>query len=190
MPNQKPIKTPMKSKEYDFTLKFALADPEIEPEIYVKQLGEAGCDDAIIGIGQKGRIALQFNREAPNAAEAILSAIQDVKRVIPSATLVEATPDLVGITDIADLMGFSRQNMRKLIITHSETFPNPIHEGSSSLWHLLNVFQWFESKQGKVIEAAVKEIAEVTMQINLAKAVTQLNSAFHEKISDLRIFHR
>lgn len=178
----------MKFKEYDFTLKFALADPEIDPEIYVNQLGEAGCDDALIGIGQKGKIALQFNREATHATEAILSAIQEVKRVIPSATLVEATPDLVGITDIADLMGFSRQNMRKLIITHSETFPNPIHAGSSSLWHLLNVFQWFENKQGKIIEESIKEIAEVTMQINLAKAVTQLNSNFHKKISDLHIF--
>lgn len=177
----------MKSKEYDFTLKFSLADPDMEPEIYVEQLGEGGCDDALIGIGQKGKIALQFNREADNAYEAILSAIQDVKRIIPNVKLIEATPDLVGVADMAELMGFSRQNMRKLILTHSKTFPDPIHAGSSSLWHLLNVLQWFEQEQGKFIEESIKEIAEASMQVNLAKEVIRLDSTFQKKFNNLHI---
>ncbi len=93
---------------YLFVLSFAFIDPCEEPEKYVDQLGEAGCHDALIGIGQKGKIAFQFNREATNAAEAILSAIQDVERVIPAAKLVgiavikSGSPDILG--EIAKLM--------------------------------------------------------------------------------------
>jgi hypothetical protein len=37
----------------------------------------------------------------------------------PGAELVEASPDFVGLTDVADLVGCSRQNIRKLMLTHS-----------------------------------------------------------------------
>jgi|688.fasta_scaffold11217_15 hypothetical protein len=80
-------------KEYDFTLKFDLKDPELDPAIYVELLYESGCDDALIGIGQKGYIVLSFIREALSSSQAITQAIADVKNVIPFATLVETTLD-------------------------------------------------------------------------------------------------
>ncbi len=58
---------------------------------------------------------------------------------MPSATLIEAAPDLVGLTDIADIVGMSRQNMRKLMLAHPASFPPPVHEGASSLWRLWEV---------------------------------------------------
>jgi hypothetical protein len=60
-------------KEFDFTLKFAFSHINTEAEYYVELLGKAGCDDALIGIGKKGRIAFQFCREAKDASEAILT---------------------------------------------------------------------------------------------------------------------
>lgn len=42
--------------EYEFTLKFMLAADVAVDEI-VERLGVAGCDDALVGIGQPGRIA-------------------------------------------------------------------------------------------------------------------------------------
>lgn len=63
-----------------------------------------GSDDALIGIGQSGRIALQFTRVAENAFEAVFGAVKDVKRAIPDAKLIEATPDLVGLSDIAEVI--------------------------------------------------------------------------------------
>jgi hypothetical protein len=38
-----------------------------------------------------------------------------VKKAIPMSRLIEATPDLVGISDLAALLGHSRQNMRKIV---------------------------------------------------------------------------
>lgn len=86
-------------KDYDFTLKFNLQDPQSDPGEYVEKLYAGGCDDALIGVGLKGYISLNFIREASSAYEAISSAISNVKAVVPSATLIEVAPDFVGLTD-------------------------------------------------------------------------------------------
>jgi len=78
------------------TLKYQLADDGCAPDELVERLGEAGCDDALVGIGQPGRLALEFTRDAPDAVEAVLSALSDVRRAVPSARLIEVAPDLVG----------------------------------------------------------------------------------------------
>jgi len=174
-------------KEFDFTLKFAFSKINTNAEQYVELLGEAGCDDALIGIGQKGRIALQFCREEESAFQAVITAIREVKSVIPDAKLIEATPDFVGISDIADLLGFSRQNMRKLVLTHSLTFPTPVHEGKSSIWHLAKVLKWFEQGQRKSIEPRLMEIASANMQLNILKESVHLDAQFRSKISALMV---
>jgi hypothetical protein len=81
--------------EYEFTLKFRLADPQADPEPYADLLYAQDCDDAIIGIGRKGRIALEFIREADSALSAILSAIADIHKTIPEAKLIEVSPYFV-----------------------------------------------------------------------------------------------
>lgn len=172
-------------KVFKFTLKFALDEATTDASCYVELLGEAGCDDAIVGIGQKGRIALEFYREADSAVQAILSAIKDIKSVIPEAKLIEATPDLVGISDIADLLGFTRQNMRKLVINHRVTFPTPIHEGKSAIWHLANVLSWFIQGKRKEIEPSLLEIAIANMQLNIVKETKYLDASLQSRISSV-----
>lgn len=75
--------------EYTFTLKYQLADDDRNPDVLVERLGEAGCDDALVGIGQPGRLALEFIREAENADAAVRSALADVRSAVPSARLIE-----------------------------------------------------------------------------------------------------
>jgi hypothetical protein len=108
---------------YDFTLRFTLGQHDANPELFVEDLLATGCDDALLGLGQPGRIALSFTRESSSADEAVMSALRDVQRAVPEANLVEASPDLVGLTDIANLLGFTRQNMRKLVVQPES--PNP-----------------------------------------------------------------
>ena len=171
--------------EFDFILKFDLPDPETDPDKFVDALDEAGCDDATIGIGQHGRVALNFTREAATALEAVASAIADVRKAIPGARLVEATPDLVGLTDIADILGCSRQNIRKLVIGNKSIFPSPIHEGSSSIWHLAKVLPWFKAKGNYKIEDNLIEISDANMQVNIARQMQDLKPAFHRNIKAL-----
>lgn len=163
-------------KAYEFTLKFALPDG-IDAEALEAVLFDSGCDDALLGIGQKGRLALSFTREAESAGQAVDSAISDVRRAVPQARLVEATPDLVGVSDIADFLDCSRQNMRKLVQTHIDTFPLPLHEGRSSLWHLVDVLDWFVERQGRSVDSTLREVARASMQVNAGREAGRLQTA-------------
>lgn len=171
--------------EFDFVLKFDLPDTENNPGKFVDALYEAGCDDAAIGIGQHGRLALNFTREAASALEAVASAIEDVKKAIPEAKLIEATPDFVGLTDIAEILGCSRQNIRKLVIGNKSIFPSPIHEGNSAIWHLAKVLPWFKSKGNYKIADNLIEVSGANMQINIARQMQDLEPAFHRNIQSL-----
>ena len=157
---------------FEFRLKFSLADPIDNPDDFIGLLGDAGCTDALIGVGEIGRIALDFCREANSATDAVISALKEVMSVIPDAKLIEATPDLVGISDIASLIGVSRQNIRKVMLNNLSTFPPPIHEGKSSIWHLENVLRWFDVGNRRNVDPQLIDIAYVNKQLNLAKENT------------------
>jgi hypothetical protein len=170
-------------KEYEFRLKFSLQDASIDPEVYVEQLGVGGCDDALVGIGQNGRIALDFMRESRSAFEAISTAISDVKNVIPDARLIEASPDLVGLTDVAEILGFSRQYMRKLTLVRGAEFPAPVHEGKSSIWHLAQVLMWLKKNKTYQIENTLLEIAQTNMQVNVEKELASIKPGMRTSLS-------
>lgn len=159
--------------EYEFTLRFAIPEA-LDREPLEARLFEAGCDDALVGTGRKGRVALAFARPATSAAEAVESAISDMQRAVPRARLIEAEPDLVGVSDIAELFAFSRQNMRKLVQIHSESFPLPLHEGRSSLWHLADVLDWFEKRQDRAVDRMLREVAQASMAVNAAREAARV----------------
>ena len=174
----------MKMKEFEFTLKFSLPDVSINPNSYIERLGECGCDDALIGVGQSGRIALHFNRKADNARSAVFSAIRDVRTAIPEARLIEATPDLVGLSDIAEVLGFSRQNIRKLMINNRASFPIPVHEGKSAIWHLSSVLTWLRKEKRYKINEALLDVSKANMQLNIAKETSNLDPSLHSEIGE------
>ena len=159
--------------EYIFTLKYQLADHDSDLNALVERLGAAGCDDALVGMGQPGRLALEFSREATSAEEAVRTALVDVKSAVPSARLIEASPDLVGLTDVADVIGVSRQAMRKLMLTHRGTFPMPVHEGSASIWHLAEVLDWLNMRGGYQIDTKILEVAKVMLEVNIVKEASR-----------------
>ncbi|WP_322029733.1 DNA-binding protein [Paraburkholderia sp. J76] len=170
---------------YLFTLKYQLAVEDNDHEELVERLAAAGCDDATIGVGVPGRIALTFTREGANACSAIYTALQDVKRAVPAARLVEAAPDFVGLTDAADLTGMSRQNMRKLMLGHAAEFPQPVHEGNPSLWHLGDILAWLKERDGYSIDLALLETARMAKQVNLAKEARHLDTKLNRQLDEL-----
>lgn len=171
--------------EYTFTLKYQLADDDRDPDALVERLGEAGCDDALVGIGQPGRLALEFTREADSADAAVRSALADVRSAVPLARLIEVAPDLVGLTDVADIVGVSRQNMRKLMLAHPGSFPAPVHEGSASIWHLADVLAWLQVKGSYALAMDVLEVACVALQVNVAKEGRRLSRSASEELEAL-----
>ena len=171
--------------EYDFTLKFKLPDASSDVDDLVERLGMAGCDDALVGIGIPGRVALNFSRSAKTAKAAISSALSDVKQAIPAARLIEVGPDFVGLTDIADLIGSSRQNIRKLMVNNAATFPPAIHDGSTSIWHLALVLQWLQSRGSYQIAQNVIDVASTAMKLNIAKEAESLSPRQRQEMAEL-----
>ncbi len=107
--------------EYVFTLKYRLAAKIAISTRSSSVWAKPGVTTPPWAWGNLGRIALP-SREAESAFEALVSALKDVKNAVLSARLVEAGPDFVGLTDVAELAGVSRQNMRKLMLNHAIDF--------------------------------------------------------------------
>lgn len=167
---------------YDFTLRFTLPSPDLDMDSVADRLYGQGCDDALIGIGQPGRLALDFARHADSAREAVMSAIADVTNAVPGARLVEATPDLVGVTDVAEMVGCSRQNIRQLMVSCAGSTPTPVHEGKQALWHLAAVLDWLVSEKHYRVSAELLELANAAMQVNLALDALQADPKVEEDL--------
>ncbi len=155
---------------YVFELSFAIPPMQGDIDDLVDLLYESGCDDATLGLGLKGHIAMMFTRPATSAREAVLSAVADVRSAIPDARLEEADPDLVGLSDVAELLGVSRQNVRKLVVGSPASPPAPAHLGNPALWHLADLLRWLREVKRYRVDDRLVEVAEVTRQVNLAIA--------------------
>ncbi|MFZ6045925.1 helix-turn-helix transcriptional regulator [Pseudomonas sp. CR3202] len=160
--------------DYIFTLKYQLTADDQDMDALVERLGGTGCDDALVGIGQPGRLALEFTREASCAEDAVKSALANVREALPAAVLIEVTPDLVGLTDAAEIVGMTRQNMRKLMLANATSFPAPVHEGSTVLWHLADILAWMQKRGIYALAPDLVEVSEIAMQVNVAKEQQRL----------------
>lgn len=161
---------------WDFFLSFRLPLDGSEPEAWVDRLYEAGCDDALVATGRLGFVGLRVTRAAETAQAAIDSAIADVLTAIPGAELTEIEPDLVGLSDIAERLGRSRQNIRKYLDGEIKSvtvpFPMAVASGTTSLWRLLEVLQWFD---------AHTDLKPTPSLLELARAVARTNGAVQQR---------
>jgi len=170
-------------REYEFELLFKVNFNEEMNEL-IDRLYEAGCNDALIGIGKSGVIGLSFTREAVSAAEAFESAIKDVKKAIPTASLIEAKPDFAGVSDIAATIGCSRQNVLKIFASNEA--PIPVHSGNASLWHLSEALKWLNdgkrAERYNIPEWKI-DVATIAKEINFA--VEAMRMPTHRSIRQL-----
>ena len=171
--------------EYTFTLTYRLPESDGKQHDIVERLGAAGCTDALVGIGQSSRLALEFTREAASAESALISALSEVKAAVPGAQLIEAAPDFVGLTDVAEVVGVTRQNLRKLMLGYGDNFPLPVHEGSATVWHLADMLEWLKTKVAYQVEPTTLAVAQATKQINLVKLAGQIAPNINREINIL-----
>ena len=150
---------------YPFKLIFKLPGAQQDVTDLMHRLSQALCTDALVGLGVAGHVALEFMREASSAQVAVQSALAAVQTAFPTAKLVEASPDWVGLTDAAELIGVSRQNMRKLMLSHPDHFPSPVHAGSTAIWHLTDILRFMQERALRA-PAHMVEIAQETQRLN------------------------
>lgn len=100
--------------EFEFDLMFSLPDDLAEDGDLIDSLFEAGCDDALIGLGTPGILALGFTRTGEDAEAVITEAVRQAMAALPNGTeLREVKPDLVSLADVAARLNVSRQALQK-----------------------------------------------------------------------------
>ncbi len=156
------------NKTFEFTLIYLLPEDRPAAEDHLDALFEAGCEDAIPGMGKKFHIALEFNRDAVNAATAVASAKENVEAAIAGGKLVEVRPDIVGASELAALANCSRQNVRKQLEKIDVLAP-PVYAASGhTLWHLSLLNQYLSRQTTLSISPQIYEVSEVAMKANAA----------------------
>lgn len=152
--------------EFQFTLHFRLGHSAGVSDADLDRLFAVGCDDANVGLGNPGQLAVAFCRTASTASEALQSAVAQVLKALPGAELTEAAPDLGGLSDVAELVEVSRQNLRKLMLNHPAHFPAPTHAGSTLLWNMAEVLHWLEHQGGYSLAPGLLETTRATWAMN------------------------
>src|SRR3954463_13687714 len=91
-------------KTHEFSIIASGLDPRADD--FESRFYNAGCDDALVAF-QKGRIIIDFAREAESVQQAISSAVEDVRHAGAKVEHVEPDP-LVSLSDIAQRSGLTR----------------------------------------------------------------------------------
>lgn len=102
----------MARQRHNFTL--IVDGPDVQEEALVDALFEAGCDDALVGRSE-GIQYIEFEREATDLEDAMLSAVADVERVPGVKVARVADAGLVSMAEIAARTGRTREGVRLLV---------------------------------------------------------------------------
>lgn len=145
-------------------------------------LFNAGCDDALVCFYGTA-VYLEFDREADTLTQAVLTAIQNIEPAGIRARVESVDSTLVGLSDIAELTGLTRQAVALLKegARGSRQFPGPVQrvKGNSPLWHWRTVVDWLASEGRIPADSPLITHAHVLDSINLA---LQLRSSLEKNI--------
>lgn len=138
----------MSRAEFSFTL--LLAAPELRDaqiKLIYDRLPDANLSQ------RDGRVYIGFDREAPTFAEAVVSAILDLERVLPEASVVELDPEeLVFMADIATRRHRTKESVSLLVEGRRGPggFPAPAYvTAGHKLWRWSEVERWFDRYEGR-----------------------------------------
>ena len=71
--------------------------------------------------------------------------------------------------------------MRKLFVSHTSAFPPPVHGGSAVVWHLAQILLFLRERKYDFAQSMF-DVAKTSMQVNISKEKTFLDSRFDEKV--------
>jgi hypothetical protein len=167
-------------KTHQFTL--IVEGRDLQTDASLDALFEAGCDDATIGrVGATQY--LDFDREAPTFADAVLGATEAIESALPGARVVHLEPDeLVTASEIAERIGRTRESVRMLISGDRGPggFPAPAthFKRRQRMWRWQEVVAWL--LQSQVGGAPADDADRATF-------ITALNAGLHWRVAHDRV---
>lgn len=133
-------------------------------------LFSAGCDDALVCFYGKS-VYLEFDREASTLDVAVGSAINDIESSGLNIRVESVDSALVGLSDIADLTGLTRQAvaLMKDGARGNGNFPCPLQrlKGNSPLWDWASVARWLRDNNRLSEQSELYENAQALCKWNL-----------------------
>jgi hypothetical protein len=172
-------------REFDFSLVLSGVH-ELTTEVE-DALFEAGCDDATLSV-RYGNLCLEFSRAANSFLEAILSAIQDVRKANIGADVARVDEcDLVTPAEIARRIGRSRQLVHQYMTGQRGPgrFPAPdcnLTDGAP-LWAWCAVSYWLcENDMIRPEELRHAEIVAAINNVLQRESQRERNPALVEEI--------
>lgn len=99
---------------FEFDLIFALPKGDFDVFELSDAVFEAGFDDAVVGTGQAGLLAVAIEAEGEDAESVIVRAARLILQYLPKGcALREVRPDLVSLADVAKKLNIKRQALQK-----------------------------------------------------------------------------
>lgn len=157
---------------YNFTL--TLSGVTSGTEGLEDALFESGCGDALVYFYGTS-VYLEFDRDSASLPVAVLTAIRDIESACVGARVESVDSLLVGLSDIAELAGLSRQAVALLKDGNRgpRNFPNPVQriKGNSPLWNWDTVADWLV-QHGRLAEddprvTNARPLAEINLALQL-----------------------
>ena len=68
------------------------------------------------------------------------------------------------------------------MLSHAASFPAPVHDGSTAVWHLADMLDWLHATLAYQLEPVTLEIARTTKQVNLVKQAEQISPASEKQL--------
>jgi hypothetical protein len=134
---------------------------------HIDELYEAGLDDATIG-ETNGIPYAEFDREAPTRVQAIMSALNDIRKVEDVYAVRIEPEELVTAAEIAERIGKSREAIRLLASGQRGRgdFPQPVSHlrFRSPLWRLPDVLAWTSSDPAEIEESRILAYVNARLQ--------------------------
>jgi len=148
---------------------------------------EAGCDDGTISM-RSGRPFITFSRRAPSLKDAIISAINDIRKAGIGADVFRVDYcSLVTQADIARRIGRSRQLVHQYITGQRGPggFPPPacVIGDEAPLWYWCEVAYWLW-QNNMIKEEVLREAEEIEIINDLLKLERQ-NSEHPERTQEI-----
>ncbi|MEU4559624.1 hypothetical protein AB0F72_14665 [Actinoplanes sp. NPDC023936] len=145
----------------------------------IDRLLAEGPDDVIFGV-ERGVPIAEFDREAANLAEAIVSAVRDLDASGLEAVRV-LDEDLVTLADVADRLGQSRESVRRYVTGERGPggFPPPVNpqRDGTLFYRWSEVAPWVTDQLGLTVPDANPTLVMANLVLQARGVVERVEGA-------------